>query len=181
VKEGICLNRIFKEPKLAIFWTVVRLWLGYQWLQAGLGKISNPAWTGDKAGAAITGFLNNSLSLAAGDHPAVQSWYAAFIEHLALPNAKILTYLVAFGEFAVGLGLIVGCLTTFALLGGAFMNLNFMLAGTTSTNPILYTVAILLLVAGPNAYRYGVDYFLPDIVAKLKDLIDKGKVGEVQP
>ena len=61
------------------------------------------------------------------------------------------------------------------------MNLNFMLAGTTSTNPILYTVAILLLVAGPNAYRYGVDYFLPDIVAKLKDLIDKGKVGEVQP
>jgi len=181
MKEGICVNRIFKEPKLATFWTVVRLWLGYQWLHASLGKIGNPAWTGDKAGAAITGFLKNSLSLAAGEHPAVQSWYAAFIEHLALPNAKILTYLVPLGEFAVGLGLIVGCLTTFALLGGAFMNLNFMLAGTTSTNPILYTAAILLLAAGPNAYRYGIDHFLPDLVAKFKDLIARGKVEEVRP
>lgn len=180
MKEGICLNRIFKEPRLTIFWTILRVWLGYQWLTSSLPKIGNPVWTGDKAGTAITGFLNNSLSLAAGEHPAVQSWYAGFISNVALPNAKILTYLVPFGELAVGLGLIVGCLTTFALLGGALMNLNFMLAGTTSTNPILYTVAILLIAAGPHAYRFGIDHYIPDIIAKAKTLLGKKDIKGVQ-
>ena len=40
------------------------------------------------------------------------------------------------------------------------MNLNYLLAGTTSTNPILYTVAIILMVAGANAYKIGVDSLL---------------------
>jgi len=37
------------------------------------------------------------------------------------------------------------------------MNLNYLLAGTTSTNPVLYTVAIILMVAGVNAYKIGLD------------------------
>lgn len=145
-------------------WRVVfglmRIWLGFQWLEAGLGKVTNPAWVGDKAGVAITGFFKGAIAKAVGDHPAVQPWYAAFLQNVALPNAKFFSYLVAFGETLVGLGLIFGALTTVAALAGAFMNLNFMLAGTTSTNPILYTVAIVILLAGTRASYFGLDTYL---------------------
>lgn len=40
------------------------------------------------------------------------------------------------------------------------MNLNYMLAGSSSSNPVMYTVAILLLVAGAAAYHYGIDRYL---------------------
>lgn len=40
------------------------------------------------------------------------------------------------------------------------MNLNYMLAGSASTNQVMYTAAILLLVAGPAACLYSVDHLL---------------------
>ncbi|WP_227767415.1 TQO small subunit DoxD [Zhaonella formicivorans] len=170
------MYNIFKEPKFSILWTVLRVWLGFQWITSSLTKIGNPVWTGDKAGVAISGFLKNALTLAGGEHPAVQGWYAGFINSFALPNAKLFSYLIPFGEFAVGLGLIVGGLTTFALLGGAFMNLNFMLAGTTSTNPILYTAAILLLAAGSNASRIGIDTLISKKFVKQTSVANKAKL-----
>lgn len=151
-------------------WRVVfgllRIWLGFQWLEAGLEKLTNPAWVGDKAGAAVTGFFKGAIAKAVGDHPAVQPWYAAFLERVALPHATVFSYLVAFGETLVGLGLIFGVLTAAAALAGAFMNLNFMLAGSTSTNPILYTAAILVLLAGSRASYFGLDTFLMPLLRR---------------
>ncbi len=57
----------------------------------------------------------------------------------------------------MGLGLILGAFTTVALYAGAFMNLNFLLAGTISTNPILLTAAFILLGMGTAAYAWGAD------------------------
>jgi thiosulfate dehydrogenase [quinone] large subunit len=57
------------------------------------------------------------------------------------------------------MALILGAATVPSLIAAAFMNLNFLLAGTVSTNPILYTAAILLLAAGTAAHFYGVDRF----------------------
>ncbi|HJV47608.1 MAG TPA: DoxX family protein [Bacillota bacterium] len=133
-------------------WTLVRLWLGYEWLTGGIEKLTN--------GFDATGFLKGALKGATGEHPAVQGWYAAFLKGFALPNVELFNFIVPIGELLVGLGLIFGTFTTIALLAGAFMNLNFMLAGTTSTNPILYTLAVLLLFAGPVAYAWGVDRFM---------------------
>ncbi len=144
-----------------IVFGLLRIWLGYTWFTASLEKIGNPVWTGDKAGVAISGFFQGALAKAAGEHPSVQGWYASFIHGVALPNAKFFSYLIPTGEFLVGLALILGAFTTFAAVMGALMNLNFMLAGTTSTNPILYTVAIIIIVAGvARVGYYGVDYFL---------------------
>lgn len=162
--------KIFRDKRFSILWTILRIWLGYEWLIAGIGKISNPTWVGSKAGVAVTGFLKGALAKATGDHPLVQSWYANFVQSVALPNAKVFSYLVAYGEVLVGVSLILGALTIVGLLGGAFMNLNYMFAGTTSTNPNLYTVAILLMVAGSNAYLFGLDRF---ILPKLSKLFNK--------
>lgn len=140
-----------KGPKMAVLWTIIRVWLGIQWLEAGYHKVAD--------GFDASGFLKGAIAKAGGDHPAVQGWYATFLKDFALPNIDIINFLVPAGEVLVGIGLILGAATIPALLAGAFMNLNFLLAGTTSTNPILYTVAMILLATGAASYYYGVDRF----------------------
>jgi uncharacterized membrane protein YphA (DoxX/SURF4 family) len=127
--------------------------VGLQWIEAGYGKVTNPAWVGEKAGAGLTGFVMGALEKASGEHPAVQGWYADFLQNVVLPNASVFSYMVAFGEVAVGLGLILGMLTGIAAFFGVLMNTNFLLAGTVSTNPILALPGILL--ASPGATQAG--------------------------
>jgi len=153
--------KFLKDKRIiSIVWAVLRIWLGYQWLHAGVEKVGNPAWVGEKAGTAVAGFLNGALAKAVGDHPAVQGWYAEFIEHVALPNATIFSYLVAFGEVIVGISLILGVLTYVGLLAGALMNFNYLFAGTTSTNPNMLLITFILLYVGANSYFYGIDRFI---------------------
>ena len=71
-------------------------------------------------------------------------------------------YLIVFGEIAVGLGLIFGVLTGIAAFFGATMNMSFLLAGSASTNPVLFTLAVGLILAWRVAGYYGFDrYLLP--------------------
>jgi thiosulfate dehydrogenase (quinone) large subunit len=70
------------------------------------------------------------------------------------------TYLIAYGEVLVGLGLIIGAFTGFAAFFGATMNMNFMLAGTVSSNPVLFMVGIIVLLAWKTAGYVGVDRWL---------------------
>jgi len=152
--------RVFRNKYLVPAWTILRIWLGYQWIVPGIEKLQDPTWVGSQAGVAITGFLKGSLAKATGEHPSVQWWYARFVESVALPNAGVFTYVVPVGELLVGISLILGAFTIAGLIGGAFMNLNYLLAGTTSTNPILYTAAIVLMAAGANAYKIGIDQLI---------------------
>lgn len=151
---------LFGSTKMAMVWLLVRLYVGWAWLEAGWGKVHNPAWVGDKAGAAITGFVQGALSKTSGPHPDVQSWYAWFLQNAVLPNAASWGHFIAWGELFVGLGLIAGVLTGVAAFFGAFMNLNFLMAGTVSVNPVLGVLALLLVVAWKVAGYYGVDRWL---------------------
>lgn len=162
IPEPSITRFLFADTRLAWLWALLRIWLGWQWLSAGWGKVTNPAgvWVGEKAGTAITGFLNGALSKTSGDHPDVQGWYASFIQNFALPNAPTLSYMVAYGEVLVGMGLILGALTGFAAFFGAVMNANFLFAGTISTNPLLLIVALLIVLAWRVAGWWGLDRFL---------------------
>jgi thiosulfate dehydrogenase [quinone] large subunit len=141
-------------------WLPIRLYLGWQWLQAGRGKLGSPGWTGDKAGAAIAGFVQGALSKTGGEHPDVQAWYAAFLENLVLPNASFWSFLVTWGEILVGVALILGIFTGIAAFFGSFMNANYLLAGTVSTNPILFALATWLVLAWKTAGWFGLDRWL---------------------
>jgi len=68
--------------------------------------------------------------------------------------------LIAIGEVLVGIALIVGCLVGIAAFFGALMNMSFMLAGSASTNPILFVGAIGLMLAWKVAGYLGVDRVL---------------------
>jgi thiosulfate dehydrogenase [quinone] large subunit len=170
-----------QTPKYAgIAWLIVRLWLGYEWLVSGIEKVfgeGNAVWVGDKAGTAVSGFLKGAIaksSLAPGfdpvqtPHPAVQDWYAILARDYFLPNATLLSYLVAYGEVLVGLGLILGIFTHFSALMGVLMNLAYLFAGTTSTNPQLLVVGLtIVLVGGVAVGYYGLDYFARPLERRL--------------
>lgn len=151
---------LFGDVRWAWIWLILRLYVGWEWLVAGWGKLNNSAWTGDQAGAAITGFVNGALNKTGGEHPDVQAWYAWFLQNLVLPNAATWSYLVTWGEILVGIALILGIFTGIAAFFGSFMNINYLLAGTVSTNPILFVIATWLVLAWKTAGWWGLDRWI---------------------
>jgi thiosulfate dehydrogenase [quinone] large subunit len=156
IPENPVSRFLFSSTRAGLIWLVIRLYLGYSWITAGWKKVNSEAWTGDKAGTALEGFVKGALAKAA-DGKDVTGWYANFLEHFVLPNAKVFAYMVAFGEVLVGLGLIFGLLTGIAAFFGAIMNVSFLFAGTLSTNPLLFILATWLVLAWKNAGWYGLD------------------------
>jgi thiosulfate dehydrogenase [quinone] large subunit len=157
IKDPPFALTLFGDWRWAWIWLIMRLYVGYEWFLAGWDKIINPAWVGSKAGTALSGFINNSLSLTTGAHPAVQSWYAAFLKFAILPATGFWTYVISFGEVLVGLGLILGVFTGIAAFFGIFMNMNYLLAGSLSTNPILLILSVFLVLAWKTAGWWGLD------------------------
>lgn len=147
---------LFSSTRSGWIWLLVRLYLGYAWLTSGLKKLTAEAWTGSEAGAAIQGFVGGALAKAE-EGKDVTGWYASFLEGFVLPNAKLFSYMVAFGEVLVGLGLILGLLTGIAAFFGGLMNASFLFAGTVSSNPLLFILATWLVMAWKVAGWYGLD------------------------
>jgi thiosulfate dehydrogenase [quinone] large subunit len=67
---------------------------------------------------------------------------------------------IAVGEFLVGLGLILGALVGIAAFFGTVLNFNFLLAGTVSSNPVLFGITIFLVLGWKVAGFVGLDRFL---------------------
>jgi thiosulfate dehydrogenase (quinone) large subunit len=148
------------DTRMAWLWFVVRLYIGWEWISAGWEKLHSSAWVGAKAGVALTGFVHGALSKTGGAHPDVQWWYAAFLRSTVLPHVMVWTYLVPCGEFLVGIALIVGFLVGISTLFGMLMNLDYMLAGAVSVNPIMFTLGIGLVLAWRIAGYWGADYYV---------------------
>ena len=92
-------------------------------------------------------------------------WYRGFIQFLIDNHTEVVMgKVVAFGETAVGVGLILGAFVGVAALAGGFMNMNFMLAGSASSNPVLLILAIVLILAWKTAGYIGLDRFLLPIL-----------------
>jgi thiosulfate dehydrogenase (quinone) large subunit len=155
---------LFADTRMAPVWLVVRVYLGYVWLTHGLEKLSDPAWIGSEAGAAVTGFAQGALQQTGGPYPQVTGWYAGFLENVVVPNATLFSYLVTFGEIAVGLALILGLFTGIAAFFGGLMNASFIFAGTAGANPLMFILATWLVLAWRVAGHWGLDrWVLPAI------------------
>ncbi|HEX2987463.1 MAG TPA: DoxX family protein [Chloroflexota bacterium] len=151
---------LFNDTRLSWLWLIVRLYVGYSWLTSGLGKVTNPAWT--VTGEALRGFWTNAVQIPAQGNPQITfGWYRDFITFLLNGGHYVwFAKLIVFGELAIGTALILGAFTGIAAFFGAFMNWNFLLAGTSSVNPILFTLSILLMLAWKTAGYIGVDRWL---------------------
>jgi len=151
---------LFEDTRFAVVWLVARVLLGWVWLNSGLGKLSNPDWT--QTGVALKGFLTNAVAVSpTGKTPIAFDWYRSFIQGLLDSGSYVwFAKFVAIGETLVGIALIVGLFVGIAAFAGAFMNWSFVMAGTASTNGLLFAVAILLILAWKTAGYYGLDRFI---------------------
>jgi thiosulfate dehydrogenase (quinone) large subunit len=162
--EGPAFTRfLFSNSRAGLFWLPIRLFLGFAWLQSGWGKLTNPDWT--ENGEALRGFWERAVAVpdAPARPPITYEWYRDFIQLLLDNGAESwFAWVVMIGELAIGVALIIGLLTGIAAFFGAFMNMSFLLAGTASTNPVMFTLAIGLIVGWRVAGYYGLDrYVLP--------------------
>ncbi len=149
---------LFSDTRMAWLWLFIRLWLGYNWLSSGFGKLTNPAWT--TTGDALKGFWTSAVQTQ--PKPIIAyDWYRQFLQLML--NTQAYTWfskLVVAGELTVGMLMVLGAFAGIAALIGGFMNWNFMMAGTASTNPVFFLLSVLLIVAWKTAGYYGLDRWL---------------------
>jgi thiosulfate dehydrogenase [quinone] large subunit len=160
VQDAPFVKMLLGNPAAGWVWLLPRLWLGYQWINASSHKISNPAWM--RTGEALKSFWVGAVAIPKTGHPPVSfDWYREFLRFLL--DAQAYTWfarLIAIGELAVGIGLILGAFAGIAALFGGFMNWNFMMAGSAGVNPMLFLLAVALTVSWKVCGHVGADFWL---------------------
>ncbi len=178
--EGPAFARyLFSNAQAGLFWLPLRLFLGFSWLEAGWHKATGGGWL--DGGSALAGYWTNAVSIPEKGRPPISfEWYRDFINFLLNGHHETwFAVLITFGEIAVGIGLLVGALTGVAAFFGALMNMSFLLAGSASTNPVLFTMAIGLILAWKVAGYYGVDrYLLPMLGTPWRGSSGTGRIGQ---
>jgi thiosulfate dehydrogenase [quinone] large subunit len=155
------INAIFNSTKFAWLWLIVRVYLGYQWIHSSLGKFEDPKWM--QTGEAIKGYWTRAVAIPeAPARPAIYyGWYRDFIQGLLDSNSHVwFGKMIAVGEFLIGLGLILGAFVGMAAFFSALMNMNFLLAGSLNSGPVLLVLAILIMIAWKIAGYYGLNRFI---------------------
>jgi thiosulfate dehydrogenase [quinone] large subunit len=185
--EGPAFTRfLFGNSRAGLFWLPIRLFVGFSFLDAGLhkllpeGKAMGAGWL--DGGASLLTYWERAVAIPdAPARPAITfEWYRDFLNVLINNDAQVwFGYLIVFGEIAIGLGLLFGALTGFAAFFGALMNMSFLLAGSASTNPVLFALGMGLILAWRVAGYYGLDrYLLPALGVPWKIKVE---AAEAQP
>lgn len=159
--EGPAFARfLFGNRRAGLFWLPIRVFVGFAWLEAGWHKFTDPEWT--QGGAALRAYWERAAAIPEqGRPPITYDWYRDFINFLLNGGHETwFAWVVTLGELAIGIGLIFGILTGIAAFFGALMNMSFLLAGSASTNPVMFTLAVGLMLAWKVAGYYGVDRWL---------------------
>ncbi len=160
IQDPPLVQKLLINPLAGWLFVLPRIWLGYQWFDAGSHKVADPKWT--QTGEALMGYWTRAVAIPETGRPAITfDWYRSFLQFML--DAQAYTWfakLVAYGEVLVGIALIVGAFTGIAAFFGGFMNWNFMMAGSASSNPMLFVIAVALILAWKVSGYVGADYFL---------------------
>jgi len=144
----------------ALLWLPLRFFVGREWLAAGEEKLRASAWMG--GGSALKGYWQSVTAVPAGGHPAITySWYRTLLAFMLRHEWYTwFAKLVAGGEFLVGLALLVGALVGVAAFLGTVMNFAYELAGSASSNPVLFGLSVFLILGWKVAGYWGLDRLL---------------------
>jgi thiosulfate dehydrogenase [quinone] large subunit len=118
----------------------------------------------------ITGrFLNGQVlpqQLLKGMQKDPLAWHRAFLQGFVIPHGHLFSYLSAFGEVAIGISLVVGCLVRISSLFGALYNFNILFSvayaaggGTVNYNRLLVLLH-LIFVSSSAGRALGIDGLL---------------------
>ena len=153
---------LFRSSAASLIWLVVRVVLGYWWLNAGYQKIwgseRSAFWFG--GGAGVKGFATAGIvGSSTGKGGASYGWWAGFLHNFVIPNASWIAKFIALGELAIGIALILGLLTGLAALAGLLLNLIYMFTGSAGVNPAYAILSLGLILGWRNAGLLGLDRF----------------------
>lgn len=149
------MNFLRNNKVVAGFLTLLRIYIGYRWLTAGIGKLTS-------GGFDASGFIKM-----ASENTAAPAWWQSFLETVALPNAGLFSFMVQWGELLVGIALILGIFSNFAALMGIVMNLSFLFSGAGLMDAQMAVLTVFIAIAGSNAGRYGVDRWALPFLKKM--------------
>lgn len=202
---------LFGSSAAAWIWLIARLWLGWEWLQSGWGKVfggnitaqfwnwGDPEYslTGDEnvgwikgagdvgVGDSVAGFADRAITSSEGPHPDVAyGWYVSFLEWIRDTAHPWLGPLVSIGELTIGTLLILGLFTGIAAALGAILNFSFVFAGSAGVNPAMILVSLLLILAWRNAGWYGLDRWVLRRLGtpwQRGDLMARGRHSSTEP
>jgi len=154
---------LFNNSQSATFWTMIRFYVGFEWFSAGYGKIIGKEGDWMTNGTALKGFWTAVPALNQKSGALTYDWWYNFLDFMT-KHAWYTWFakLIALGEFAVGIALILGVLVGIAAFFGGAMNFSYMLTGVAGVNPLMFFLTVLLIVAWKVAGLFGADrYLLP--------------------
>ncbi len=122
----------------------LRLFIGLGWLRACAEKLTDPGW---RDGSTVEAFLSRHAAAGEVAYP----WYETLIRAVFLPHAAALALVILLGQLLAGVAITSGAFTNAALLGGLFMNLNFLLAGAPNPSAFYIVIQAALLVTNAGA------------------------------
>ena len=151
---------LFRSHQASVLWLLVRIWLGYQWINAGYQKIwgseRSAFWFGN--GAGVKGFASAGVAGSAGGKSgASYGWWAGFLHNLVLPNAGWIAKFISVAEILIGAAILLGFFTGAAAAAGLSLNIVYMFSGSSGVNPMYAILSVLLVLAWRNAGWLGLD------------------------
>ena len=155
-----------RNPVSGTFWLIVRVLLGWQWLDSGIGKLgSYGPW---RSGAAVQGFAKGALANMTGAHPSVIGgtfgWNKAWLQYVADNGYRWIGPVIPFVEVTIGALLVLGLFTGVAAALGLLMNVSFLFGGSAGVNPAFALTAGALIAAWRVAGYYGLDNWVLPLV-----------------
>jgi uncharacterized membrane protein YphA (DoxX/SURF4 family) len=150
------LVKNFKQPTYLGYLALIRIAVGYHFMAVDIPKL-NARYLNGK------GLANQ---LAAGVVKDPFAWHRAFIQGQVLTHTHLFAYLTAFGELAIALSLLTGCLVRVASSFGAFyqanifLTLGFAAGGATYGLNRIFILLHLIFVAASAGRAWGLDCIL---------------------
>lgn len=137
----------------------LRLFLGVTFVYAGIEKFADPQFFHPSK----PGFIGKQMIAFAHGSP-----ISGFLLHIVVPHVMLFGFMVAYGEIAIGLGILIGLLFRLASFFGILLSFTFFLSVTWRVYPYFYGADIVfvfgwltLLLNGPlNTGLPTVDEFL---------------------
>ncbi len=131
---------------------LLRIYLGYYFLNMALARVDGEFLNQPRLAALIMDNLPQSN---------LPTWYAHFLQNVAVPNWQFFAYLLTYCEFVIGISFLLGFLVRPASFLGIVLMLNFIYAGgaaISAMHPTFLVLFIFMFWVGAGRCL-GFDYF----------------------
>ena len=160
------LGKVGLDANWSVGYLAARLYVGWEfldagWLKATSGWYTHHAGTGEVQGI-LSGAIAQSKASAKDPFPPVSHWFAYLADHVFIPHAHLISYLVVTGEMAVGVGLVLGLFLRLSAFFGITLNALFLFAGALGAglNPEMVILGFVVMTGASAAvYAASVDRY----------------------